>query len=86
MLTSSIKFIEFKIKKKNKIIKKQLKILLKENNQIIRSLTNKYNNSFNSKSLLKFKKIKNYRIIGMGGSTLGSQAIYDFLKHKIKKK
>ena len=86
MLTSSIKFIEFKIKKKNKIIKKQLKVLLKENNQIIRSLTNKYNNSFNSKSLLKFKKIKNYRIIGMGGSTLGSQAIYDFLKHKIKKK
>ena len=24
-------------------------------------------------------------MIGMGGSTLGTQAIYDFLKHKIKK-
>ena len=26
-----------------------------------------------------------FRIIGMGGSSLGAQAIYDFLKKKIKK-
>ena len=85
MLTSGIKFIKFRIKKKNKKIKKELNILLKENNQIIKSLTSNYKNKFNSKSLFKFKKNKNFRLIGMGGSSLGSQAIYDFLKHKIKK-
>ena len=44
-----------------------------------------YKNSFNKKILNKYKKSLNYRIIGMGGSTLGAQAIYDFLKNKIKK-
>ena len=86
MLTSSIKFINFKIKKKNKIVRNELKILLKKNNQLINSLTEKYKNNFNKKNLLKYKKKKNYRIIGMGGSSLGSRAIYDFLKHKINKK
>ena len=33
----------------------------------------------------KLKKMKNFRIIGMGGSILGAQAIYSFLKYKIKK-
>ena len=68
MLTSGIKFIKFRIKKKNKKIKKELNILLKENNQIIKSLTSNYKNKFNSKSLFKFKKNKNFRLIGMGGS------------------
>ena len=86
MLTSSIKFINFKIKKKNKIVRNELKILLKKNNQVINSLTEKYKNNFNKKNLLKYKKKRNYRIIGMGGSSLGSRAIYDFLKHKINKK
>tara|TARA_Y100000992_G_C21247955_1_gene484334 strand:+ start:415 stop:1569 length:1155 start_codon:yes stop_codon:yes gene_type:complete len=86
MLTSSIKFINFKIKKKNKIVRNELKILLKKNNQLINSLTEKYKNNFNKKNLLKYKKKRNYRIIGMGGSSLGSRAIYDFLKHKINKK
>ena len=30
------------------------------------------------------KKI--FSVIGMGGSIIGTQAIHDFLKHKIKKK
>ena len=85
MLTSGIKFTKFRILKKYKKIKKELKILLKENNQVIKSLTSNYKNKFNSKGLLKYKKSKNYRLIGMGGSSLGSQAIYDFLKHKINK-
>ena len=36
----------------------------------------------------QFKKLKEYkdiRIFGMGGSSLGTMAIYDFLKHKINK-
>ena len=44
----------------------------------------KYN--FDIRELKKFKKFKTIIIIGMGGSILGSKAIYSFLKHKIKKK
>ena len=39
MLTPTIHFTEFKIKKKKKKIKNELKIILKENTQLIRSLT-----------------------------------------------
>ena len=84
MLTNNIKFKNFQIKKKlhtNKI----LHFLLKENNQVINSLRKNYKDSFNKKKLIHFQKKLDYRIIGMGGSTLGSQAIYDFLKKKIKK-
>ncbi len=86
MLTSGIHFTKFKIRKKNIKIKNELKFILKQNIQVIHSLTKKYINNFNKKDILKYKKQKNYRIIGMGGSSLGSQAIYDFLKHKINKK
>ena len=50
------------------------------------SLSQDYKNSFDKHFLYKYKKSLNYRIIGMGGSTLGTHAIYDFLNHKIKKK
>ena len=52
----------------------------------MRSLSTNYKYSYDNKYLNKFKKSPNFRIIGMGGSTLGSHAIYDFLKHKVKKK
>ena len=32
----------------------------------------------------KFKKFKNIVLIGMGGSILGTEAIFNFLKQKIK--
>ena len=44
----------------------------------------KYN--FDFKKINKFKKFKTVIIIGMGGSILGTKAIYSFLKHKINKK
>ncbi len=53
---------------------------------LIKSLTNNYNYSFKKKYLLNFKKFNEFNLIGMGGSILGAQAIYDFLNHKIKKK
>jgi glucose-6-phosphate isomerase len=84
MFTNNINFQNFKIKKKTNV-KKNLKFILKENNQVIQSLGKSYKNSFNNKSLKYFKKKLDYRIIGMGGSTLGTQAIYDFLKKKIKR-
>jgi glucose-6-phosphate isomerase len=85
MLTENIDFKNFKIRKNNKLIKKKLNLLLKEDNQIIKSLSKNYKNSFEKKNISKYKKFINYRIIGMGGSILGTQAIYDFLKYKIKK-
>ena len=85
MLTSGINFKNFKIKSKNISIKKKLNFLLNEKNEIIKSLSRNYKNSFNKNILLKYKKNKNFRLIGMGGSSLGTQAIYDFLKIKIKK-
>ena len=86
MLTAGIKFINFKTKLSTKILKKKLNLLLKENNQVLKSLGKEYKNDYNTKIVNKYKKFSNYRIIGMGGSSLGAQAIYDFFKKKIKKK
>ena len=49
-------------------------------------LSKKFKLNFNINDLNNFKKFKTISIIGMGGSILGSEAIYGFLKHKIKKK
>ena len=86
MFTKNISFKNFLIKKKNLNVKKNLNLILNEKNQVIRSLSQYYKDSFSKKSTKHFNKKFDYRIIGMGGSTLGAQAIYDFLKKKIKKK
>jgi glucose-6-phosphate isomerase len=86
MFTQNISFKNFLIKKKKLIVKKKLKLILNEKNQVIRSLSKSYKDSFSKKNTKHFNKKFDYRIIGMGGSTLGAQAIYDFLKKKIKKK
>ena len=86
MNSKNILFRNFKVSKKTSNTKKLLTKLLKEDNKIIYSLNKNYKDSYSKKSLLKYKNIKNIRIIGMGGSSLGTRAIYSFLKHKIKKK
>ena len=85
MITSGIFFKNFKKKKELSTLKKKLNSILKENNNIIQSLSSNYRDSFDKKKIRRFKKFLDYRIIGMGGSSLGTQAIYDFLNHKIKK-
>ena len=85
MLTKGINFFNFKKKKTNNNIKKKLSIILKEDSQILKSLGKFYKYSFKNKDIKKFKKNSDYRIIGIGGSSLGTKAIYDFLKFKIKK-
>ena len=85
MLTSRIRFKNFNLKSKKTSIKKKLSFLLNEKNEIIKSLSKNYKNSYNPDILSKYKKNKNFRLIGMGGSSLGTQAIYDFLREKIKK-
>ena len=85
MFTQNISFKNFLIKNKNILVKKKLNLILKEKNQVINSLSKSYKDSFSKKNIKHFNKKFDYRIIGMGGSTLGAQAIYDFLKKKIKK-
>ena len=85
MLTKGVKFTNFKTKKKSLLIKKKLISLLKSKNEILNSLSQNYKDNFTKKLILKYKKKGDYRLIGMGGSSLGAQTIYDFLKHKIKK-
>ena len=85
MLTKKINFKNFKIKKFNKEILNDLDLILKEKNKVIESLSTSYKYSYSKKIILKIKKYKDVRVIGMGGSILGTEAIYDFLRHKIKK-
>jgi glucose-6-phosphate isomerase len=87
MLTSRIDFKNFHTRiKSKKNLKKKLKSLIKENSEILKSLSQNYKNNLNKRKLVKYKKFSNFRVIGMGGSILGTQAIYDFLNGKIKKK
>ena len=79
-------FKNYKNIKNNKKIEQDFHLLLKEKNTIIESLGISYKYSYSKKLITKLKKYSHLKIIGMGGSVLGTQAIYDFLKHKIKKK
>ena len=85
MFTKNISFINFQLKKKDKSTKSKLNLLLINDDQVVKSLRKSYKDTYSKKIFKIFKKKLDYRIIGMGGSSLGSQAIYDFLKYKIKK-
>jgi len=89
MLTSNIRFYNF-----NSISKKKPTLKLKnfkntkwiEEYKLLKSLSPGYKYSFTKDQLKNFKKYNRFRIIGMGGSILGSEAIYQFLQDKTKKK
>ena len=85
MFLKEIDFKEFNLKK-NLFLKKKLNKILNKKNSVIESLSKNYKNSYDKKFLNQYKKSLNFRVIGMGGSILGTQAIYDFLRHKIKRK
>ena len=72
--------------KNSKVIKKDFLKLLKDQPALFETLKPTYKYSYSKEIVKKYKKLSNLRIIGMGGSVLGSEAIYDFLKPKIKKK
>ena len=89
MFTNNIIFQNFLFKKNFNDTKKLKKILKKElieTSPLFDSFSSKYNYSFKNKIIKKYKNYKNINLIGMGGSILGTEAIYDFLKFKIKKK
>ena len=68
--------------KKNLKIKKDFKNLLKNQPIFFETLKPTYSYSYSKKIISKYKKFSNVRIIGMGGSILGAEAIYNFLKKK----
>ena len=72
--------------KNNKNIKKDFLNLIKEKPPIFETLKPSYKYSYSKKVISRYKKFSNIRVIGMGGSILGTEAIYHFLKKKIKKK
>ena len=85
MLTKNINLKEYSIKGNQSRIKKKLKNLLNKNFEVLASLKSTYKNSYKKKLILKLKNYSNLRIFGMGGSILGIEAIYNFLKFKITK-
>ena len=89
MFSKNIRFQNFgnnKINKDLKTIYKNLISKKNDNNDLTSSFTKSYSYSFNKDLLKKYKKYNTYQIYGMGGSSLGVKAIYEFLKSKIKKK
>ena len=89
MLSKNIRFKNFTKKKFNKNLKVLFKKLIDKNSyddNVVKSFSKSYSYSFTKKQLKKYKKFNFFQIYGMGGSSLGIQAIYDFMKPKIKKK
>mgnify|MGYP003684009853 FL=1 len=85
MLTKNIKFKNFNKKKKDIKVKNDLILYLKKDTEIAKSLSSKYKNNYKKGLVNSLKKFKKVKVIGMGGSILGAQSIYEFLKHKVKK-
>ena len=88
MSSKNIKIKNFLIKKKKITNKKKLlnlfKDLVNSDSQILSSMDKSYKDSYTKKLVSNLKNIKNINLIGMGGSSLGAKAIYNFLKPKKK--
>ena len=89
MLTKKVSFTNFYDKKNNKKIHNRLNIFKKINffkeYPFLKSYSKSYKYSYTKNKLNKLRKHKIIRIIALGGSILGTEAIYQFLKKKIKK-
>ena len=88
IFSKNIEFKCFQKKRNSNLIKKNLSLLINQkNNEIINSLKLNYKYSYSKKFLNDLKKKYNkIRLIGMGGSILGTKAIFNFLDFKSKKK
>ena len=89
MISKNIKFKNFAEKSKKLLIANHFKKLknsyFKKKLNLLSSLSDNYKYSYNKKIIYKYKKFNNFVVTGMGGSILGTKAIYYFLNHKIKK-
>ena len=88
IFSKNIEFKCFQKKRNSNLIKKNLSLLINQkNNEVINSLKLNYKYSYSKKFLNNLKKkYKKIRLIGMGGSILGTKAIFNFLDFKSKKK
>ena len=85
MLSEGIKFKGFNSAKSNIKVKKYLEQILKNRSQLFQSLGQKYKDKYNINFIKNLVKKDDVRLIGVGGSSLGGQAIYNFLFNKVKK-
>ena len=74
-----------KVKKDCSKILNNIKTNLDNEKDTFHSLSKNFLFNFKIKDLKNFRKYEKVIVIGMGGSILGSQALYSFLKRKIKK-
>ena len=72
-----------KINKAFKLLKSDIKSF---KIPFLQSFEKNYDFDFDNKIIRKFSKYENIVIIGMGGSILGTKAIYNFFKNSINKK
>ena len=89
MFSKNIIFKNFQNKKNIKVKNKINNILKKElikSDLLLNSFKKNYKYSYKKEILKKYKNFDTINLIGMGGSILGTEAIYDFLNLKIKKK
>ena len=88
MLTPRIKFVNFRIVKNKKIKISsnffKIKNLISKYKFLI-TLTSFYKYGYSKKLVKNLKKNSVFRIIGMGGSTLGAETIYQFLRNYTNK-
>ncbi|MDA9619027.1 glucose-6-phosphate isomerase [Candidatus Pelagibacter bacterium] len=79
---NSIKLLSKKFDK----IFSEIKRDIKNEKKTLNVLDSRFKFNFKIKDLKRYKRFKTIAIIGMGGSILGAEAIYDFFQTKIKKK
>ena len=63
MFTSLIKFRNFKDAKQNKKVEKNLKFILNQKNQVLKSLSKLYKDNHKARLIKNFSKKLDYRII-----------------------
>ena len=83
------KYLNNNLYKQNKIkldkILESIFTTLESRKDAFHILNEKFKLNFDKDELKKFSNYKSVIVIGMGGSTLGAQAIYTFLKQTINK-
>ena len=86
MLTKNIKFKNYIVRSNISKVKREFKKFVSKENEILSSLSLKYKYSYSKRIIKKYKNFSKLQIIGIGGSIAGTEAIYSFLRDKIKKK
>ena len=83
---SNSKKFNFNLKKTKKIFRTFMSDINNFEIPLLQSYEKNYIFDFSSDLIKKFSKYNNIVVIGMGGSILGTKAIYNFFRNKVKKK